>query len=118
MPLWLVILILTTTVGGLLFAAFGMWLGFKTQQAEIGASTSDLGRAVATQQEALEAAERRIQNLEAIVTSQAWDVLGDEELSEVEKKHAVSQGRLQADILEEEGEPSDAERAARLARRV
>ena len=67
------------------------------------------------QQQALEAAQRRIENLEAIVTNQVWDVMHDEALPEAERQRALAQARL--DIAPPD-EPSDADRVAQLARRL
>lgn len=116
MPLWLQIIIVVVPPASMLFVAFMVWLKFKEKQAQIDTSTSELGQTVATQQKALEAAERRIQNLEAIVTNQVWDAVYDEGLPEAEKQRALSQARLHLDVPEEE--PSDAERAAQIARRL
>lgn len=116
MPLWLLILILVSMLAGLLFAAFGLWLNFKEKQIEIGTSMSELVDTVAAQQKALEAAERRFQNLEAIVTSQVWDVIHDEHVPEAEREHVLS--GVQTDLHISEEEPSDAEQVARIARRL
>lgn len=75
MPLWLLILILASMLAGLSFAAFAMWLHFKETQTERSTAAQALAETVAAQQTALEAAERRIQNLEAIVASQSWDAV-------------------------------------------
>lgn len=75
MPLWLLILILASMLAGLSFAAFAMWLHFKETQTERSTAAQALAKTVADQQTALEAAERRIQNLEAIVASEAWDAV-------------------------------------------
>lgn len=45
-----------------------------------------------------------------------WDVVHDEGLSEAEKQRALSQAHVDLDVPEEE--PSDAERAAQIARRL
>jgi hypothetical protein len=99
-----------------MFAAFGMWLKAKENQIKIGTSASELGQTVAAQQKALEAANRRIQNLEAIVTSQVWDVVHGEVLPEAEKQRALSQAAVDLDELVDEA--SDTERAAIIARRL
>ena len=64
--------------------------------------------------EALEMAQRRIENLEAIVTNQMWDAVHDETLPEVERQRALTQARIHLDPPE----PSDAERVARMAQRL
>lgn len=116
MPLWLQILIIASPLAGMLFAAFVVWLKFKEKQAQIETSTSEVAQTVAAQQQALEAAQQRIQNLEAIVTSQVWDAVHDAGLPTAEKQRALSAARLDLDLPGDE--PSDAERAAQIARRL
>ena len=108
--IWVLIPIVAILVGG-----FSEWLKFKEKQAKLGTSTSELEQTVAAQQQAMEAAQRRIQNLEAIVTSQVWDAVHDDTLPEAERQRDLAQARLQLDPPDE---PSDAERVARLARRL
>ncbi len=110
MAWWVLIPVVAILVG-----AFTEWLKFKEKQAKIGTSTSELEKTVVTQREALEAAQRRIENLEAIVTSQVWDVLHDEALPEADRQRAVAQARIQ---LEPPEEPSNADRVAQIARRL
>ncbi len=90
MPWWVLIPIVAILVG-----AFTEWLSFKEKQAKLGTSTSELEKTVAVQQQALEAAQRRIENLEAIVTSQVWDVLHDEALRGLERLSLRHDGFLQ-----------------------
>ena len=110
MQWWVLVPVIAILVG-----AFSEWLKFKEKQARLGTSTSELEQTVAAQQQALEAAQRRIENLEAIVTSQMWDAVHDETLPEVERQRALAQARLHLDPPDE---PSDAERVARMARRL
>lgn len=108
--IWVLIPIVAILVG-----AFTEWLKFKEKQARLGTSTNELEKAVATQQDALEAAYRRIENLEAIVTSQVWDLMHDEALPEAERQRARARARL---ALDPPDEPSDADRVAQIARRL
>lgn len=117
MPLGLVVIILTAVIGGLSFASLAMWIQSKEKLAKAGAPSGELEALVAAQQEALQSAERRIQNLEAIVTSQSWDALTEGKGLEAAELAALPAGRLEIDESEEEL-GSTAERAARLARRV
>ena len=112
MAAWVWVLI---PIAGILLGAFSEWLKFKEKQAKLGTSTSALEQTVATQQQALEAAQRRIQNLEAIVTSQMWDAVHDETLPEAERQRALAQARLDLDPPDE---PSAADRVAQIARRL
>ena len=108
--IWVLIPIVAILVGGV-----SEWLKFKEKQAKLGTSTSELEHTVAAQQQAMEAAQRRIENLEAIVTSQMWDAVHDESLPEAERQRALAQARIQLDPPEE---PSDADRVAQMARRL
>jgi predicted Rdx family selenoprotein len=116
MPLWIQILVLVSTLAGLLFAGSAVWIEFKEKQAQLNKSTSELEDTVAAQQKELQAAKRRIQNLETIVTSQAWDMVHDEGVPEADKKRSLSQASV--DLKDPEDDLSDAERATRLARRL
>lgn len=114
MPIWLQIIVVASTLAGLGFAGFGIWFAAKRQENEIGLAASELEKRVSSQQKALEAAQQRIQNLEAIVTSETWDVAHDGGL--LETKDTRSQARLDLDALD--AEPSDAERTAQITRRL
>ena len=116
MPLWLQVVIIMSLAAGICFAAFAMWFGLKEKQVQVGASMDELRDMVATQQKALEEAERRFQNLEAIVTSQAWDLAREQGLPEADDRGALPQARIDLDALEEGS--SDAERTAQIARRL
>lgn len=116
MPLWLQIIIVASTFAGLLFAAFAIWFSFKEKQTQLGASVSELQDMVAAQQKTLAASTRRIQNLEAIVTSQVWDAVNPAGLPEAKTQRSLSQAPGALDLPEKE--PSDADRAAQLARRL
>lgn len=108
---WILIPVLAILVG-----AFKEWLKFKEKQRQLGSSADELEKTVKAQQKELEAAQRRLQNLEAIVTSQMWDVVHDDALPPSEEERALAQARV--DLAFPEDDTSDAERAARLARRL
>ncbi len=112
MSSWIWVLV---ALGGLLVGAFSEWLKFKEKQTKLGTSTAELEHKLSEQQHALEASQRRIEHLEAIVTSQMWDTVHDETLPEAERQRALTQARLHLDPPDE---PSDAERIARMARRL
>ena len=72
---WVLIPIAAILVGG-----FQEWLKFREKQANLGDSTRELGQTMSSLRESMESLEserdalvRRVQNLEAIVTSQVWD---------------------------------------------
>ena len=104
--IWVLIPIIAILMGG-----FKEWLKFKEKQSQLGTSTDALEKTVVAQQEALEAARRRIENLEAIVTSQTWDALHDPALPTPEAPRLALDPPAPA-------EPSDAERVAQMARRL
>lgn len=118
MPLWLQILIIASPLAGILYATFVTWLDFKDKQARIDTTTSELEHTVAAQQETLKEMTRRLQNLEAIVTSQVWDTLHDGNARGTVAQHAFSRSAPPLDTREDEEEPSDADRAAHIARRL
>ncbi len=111
MQWWVLIPIVAILVG-----AFSEWLKFKAKQQKLGVSAQELEGTLARQQTALEAAERRLQNLEAIVTSQMWDVVHDDALPEAERQRALAASKRHLALPEEE--QTDTERAAQLARRL
>jgi peptidoglycan hydrolase CwlO-like protein len=69
----------------ILAGTFKEWMQFKSKQDRLGDSTHDLKETVRTLHEALDESEKerrrlteRMQNVETIVTSQAWDALPSE----------------------------------------
>jgi outer membrane murein-binding lipoprotein Lpp len=80
------LLIFTIPILGILLAGYKEWLKFRTKQQELGASTDDVAEEVEALRARLDRVEderdalrKRIQNLETIVTSEAWDALQDPE---------------------------------------
>ncbi len=78
MEWWIVVIVLAS----LALAGFVEWLKFKGKQEKLGASTRELDRelealrtALAESEQARAKLERRVQNLETIVTSESWDAL-------------------------------------------
>ena len=77
-------------VVAILAGSFDQWAKLNTKQRKLGNSADELEKAVDEIKEELKAQqqklEKRIANLETIVTSQTWDVWHDSKLSEDEKK--------------------------------
>ena len=69
---------------------FKEWLKFKEKQRQLGNSTQNLEKLVAELRQRDLAMAERIENLEAIVVSQTWDVVQDKTLSPVEKERRVA----------------------------
>lgn len=95
-------------LAGMALGGFAMWLEHKKETRQLGSSTKDLEHEVASLQEKLERSERRLQNLEAIVTSHDWDQLKSEEAPLRERFLEIT----------EESDKSQEEEAAQIARRV
>ena len=114
---WVLIPVIAIRAG-----AFTEWLKFKEKTQQLGSSTKGLEDTVRAQAETIETMQgerddliRRIQNLEAIVTTEMWDALHNGELSAAEQDRVLTDARAQLHIPDE---PSDAERAEQLARRL
>lgn len=98
----LVIVLSSLAIGG-----FSVWLEHKQKMAKLGESSKDLEREVATLREHVneleEKSERRLQNLEAIVTSRKWDPIEPSEAPLREKFLDITdEGETEKPNLEEE----------------
>jgi hypothetical protein len=110
--LWILI-----PLAGIALAGFSEWLKFKRQTTQIGNSTDELEGLVSSLRSDIDtlhgernALIQRVQNLEAIVTSEAWETLGtDRELAQAKAPP------LQLPDLDAE---DDAEQIAKMARRL
>lgn len=74
----------------ILAGTFTEWLKFKEKQRQLGNSTQNLEKLVAELRQRDLAMAERIENLEAIVVSQTWDVVQDKTLSPVEKERRLA----------------------------
>ncbi len=108
---WVLIPIAAILVGG-----FQEWLKFREKQANLGDSTRELGQTMSSLRESVESLEserdaliRRVQNLEAIVTSQVWDDVNGR----------PADGFLAKELDESDSqEISDAEALSRVAKKI
>ena len=96
----------------LIWGIHTMLKGMNQTRADVHDSTSMLRASIDAQSRDLVSSQEklieRIQHLEAIVTSEAWDTMAREK-----------QERIAEEVLRlEDPEPSDADRAARLARSI
>lgn len=110
--LWILI-----PLAGIALAGFAEWLKFKRHTASIGKSTIELGAAIdALKQEIDELRQerlrlvQRIQNLETIVTSEAWETLGSDP--------DLSRAKLPEVVSSREDEEDDSEKVERMAKRL
>ncbi|HKV07226.1 MAG TPA: hypothetical protein VJ725_03745 [Thermoanaerobaculia bacterium] len=109
---WWVLIPITAILAG----ALKDWVKIRAQQRVLGASTKDLEQDVATLQKENNALNERLKNLEAIVVSQTWDVLHDKSLPPADRERQVATV-AHREFAPEPG-PTDAQRAAQLARRL
>ena len=92
-----------------------MALKFKERQRQLGSSTEELERLVAELRKRDQALAERVENLEAIVVSQTWDVLQDKTLPSVDKERRL------ISVAQREMPPPpvpDSQKAEVLARRL
>mgnify|MGYP006423421945 CR=1 FL=1 len=106
--IWVLIPLAAILVGG-----FKEWLEFKQKQDKLGVSTTEIEQELHMLEEDIRqrderqaALERRIQNLETIVTSEAWDALVDGEAAPLPSLEPLEQ------------ENDLAERTEHIARRL
>ena len=104
-------------LAGIALAGFSEWLKFKRQTTAIGDTTSELEGAVAslrgevdTLREDRRALNQRIQNLEVIVTSEAWDTLANDP--------ELARAKTSPLQLPEPEDTDEAEQIARMAQRL
>lgn len=108
--IWVLIPITAILVG-----AFEQWLKFRAEQKKLGTATTDLEATVATLQAEREKMLKRIENLEAIVTSRTWSVLREDDLASTNgRAAAVASVEFQAPPRD----PEPRHEAAELARRL
>jgi hypothetical protein len=74
---------------GISAGMFKEWLKFRERQRQLGSSTEELERLVAELKTRDRALHERLENLEAIVVSQTWDVLHDRALNPAEKERKL-----------------------------
>lgn len=110
------IVAIVAIVLGIAYAGYEQWLKYKAEREkggmpaeEVTAALNEMEERLAEHEEQRAALQRRIQNLEAIVTSETWDEL----------QAGEGARRPQLSLPEEERDPkSDADRAAEIARRL
>jgi hypothetical protein len=95
-------------LAAILVGAFSEYLKFKTKQQNISTSTSEIERALEKMTDQNTNLTRRVQNLEAIVTSQTWDEMDGQ--TSAPPKLTLPEPEVEI--------PTDADGVAELARRV
>ena len=100
---------------GMMMGMFKQWLRFKERQNQLGNSTQNLEKLVAELRQRDQALAERVENLEAIVVSQTWDVVQDKTLAPEVREHRL------ASVAHRERAPPpvpDSQKAEVLARRL
>ena len=93
------------------------WVRMRAKQKNLGASTSELEKEVAALQREREAVLDRLQNLEAIVVSQTWNVIHDQALPPPERELRVASA-VRRELAAPDAETANRQRAEQLARRL
>ncbi|MEF8816572.1 MAG: hypothetical protein V5A20_04065 [Salinibacter sp.] len=122
-PLVAVVMVFAIPILGIALAGYKEWLKFKSKHQELGTSTravekriDGLQDRIARLEDEREALQERVQNLETIVTSEAWIAKHDDS-TDPSPLHDMEAGRLEAPT-DANTPPSDAEHTAELARRL
>lgn len=100
---------------GILAGTFKEWLKFREKQNQLGNSTQNLEKLVAELRQRDQALAERVENLEAIVVSQTWDVVQDKTLAPEDRERRL------ASVAHREMPPPpvpDSHKAEVLARRL
>ena len=100
---------------GILAGMFTEWLKFREKQNQLGNSTDNLEKLFAEFRQRERALVERIENLEAIVVSQTWDVVQDKTLAPEDRERRL------ASVAHREMAPPpvpDSHKAEVLARRL
>jgi hypothetical protein len=107
---WIVIPIIAILAG-----TFKEWMKVRSHQRMLGSSARELEAEVAALRKEREAILDRIENLEAIVVSQTWDVVNDRSLPPAERER-----KLASTVRHEVADrgPSYQQQAEQLARRL
>jgi len=93
------------------------WLRVKTQQRVLGASNRELEAEVAAMSKEHQAVRERLENLEAIVVSQTWNVLNDPSLPPPEREQRAA-ATARHELGPTPAGPVNQQRAEQLARRL
>ncbi|HEY0512253.1 MAG TPA: hypothetical protein VGH73_10130 [Thermoanaerobaculia bacterium] len=104
-------------VVAILAGVFKNWMRIKVQQRALGASNRELENDVAALRQERGAILQRLENLEAIVVSQTWNVLHDPSLPPPEKERKLA-STIHRELAPSPAGPVNQQRAEQLARRI
>ena len=122
-PLVTVVMVFAIPILGIALAGYKEWLKFKSKHQELGTSTravedriDGLQDRIARLEDERKALRKRVQNLETIVTSEAW-IAEHDDSADSSPLHDVEAGRLEVPT-NTDTPTDDAEHTAELARRL
>ena len=122
-PLVTVVMVFAIPILGIVLAGYKEWLKFKSKHQALGASTREVEERIRSLQERMDRLEQerdalrdRVQNLETIVTSEAW-IAGHEDVGDAP---ALDAAEIDALTLPDDqaSSESEADRTAEIARRL
>ena len=109
---------------GIVLAGYKEWLKFKSKHQALGASTREVEERIRSLQERMDQLEQerdalrdRVQNLETIVTSEAW-IAGHEDAGDAPALDAAEIDALTLPDDQASSSESEADRTAEIARRL
>lgn len=122
-PLVTVIMVFAIPIFGIALAGYKEWLKFKAKHQKLGTSTREIEYRLEELQDRLaqlederDALRERVENLETIVTSEAW-IAEHDETTDLPPLSEVGEELLEPPAAED-ASSSDAEHTAELARRL
>jgi hypothetical protein len=96
---------------------FSNYLKLKSEQRKLGADNRELERELTEMKRRQAELLDRVQNLEAIVVSQTWDVVNDRQLSEADRERRLA-STVRRELRPADQESVNQQRAEQLARRL
>lgn len=123
-PLVTILMVFSIPILGIVLAGYKEWLKFKAKHRELGTSTREVEDRIRSLHERLEEVEaerdalrERVQNLETIVTSEAW-IAQHEDATDAPSLDAGQVEPLSLPSESDSESQSESERIAKLARRL
>ena len=123
-PLVTVVMVFAIPILGIVLAGYKEWLKFKSKHQALGASTREVEERIRSLQERMDRLEQerdalrdRVQNLETIVTSEAW-IAGHEDAGDGPALDAAEIDALTLPDDQASSSESEADRTAEIARRL
>ena len=123
-PLVTVVMVFAIPILGIVLAGYKEWLKFKSKHQALGASTREVEERIRSLQERMDQLEQerdalrdRVQNLETIVTSEAW-IAGHEDAGDAPALDAAEIDALTLPDDQASSSESEADRTAEIARRL